>query len=262
MKVDLSGKVALVTVAGMNIGKAIAIHMAANGAAVVVNDLEGHGGPTVEEIRRSGGTAAFVAADVSRREQVDALVAETERQFGRIDILVNNAGINTPGEQRRNIYEYDDREWRRVMSVDLDGLYYCCRAATPGMVARKSGNVINISSVMGVVPIRLQDAYAAAKAAVINFTRSIALELAPHGIRVNAIAPGSILTDGTRALFYNPEKQQMAESLLSHIPLARPGTPDEIASAALFLASPDSSYMTGAVMVVDGGWTAGFAREW
>ena len=115
---------------------------------------------------------------------------------------------------------------------------------------------------MGVVPIRLQDAYAAAKAAVIHFTRSISLELAPYAIRANAIAPGSILTDGTRALFYNPEKQQMAESLLSHIPLARPGTPEEIANAALFLASPDSSYMTGAVMVVDGGWTAGFAREW
>jgi NAD(P)-dependent dehydrogenase (short-subunit alcohol dehydrogenase family) len=130
------------------------------------------------------------------------------------------------------------------------------------MVQRRSGVIINISSVMGLVPIRLQSAYAAAKAAVINFTRSIALELAPFGIRANAIAPGSVLTDATRALFYNPEKQQMAESLLSHIPLGRPGTPEDIANAALFLASPDSAYMTGTVVVVDGGWTAGFAREW
>ena len=262
MKVDLSGKVALVTGAGNGIGKAIATALAANGAAVMVNDLQGRGGSTVEEIRAAGGTAAFAAADVSNRDQVHELVARTEREFGRVDILVNNAGINTAGERRRNIHEYDDGEWRRVMSVDLDGVYHCCRAASPGMVLRRGGNIINIASVMGVVPIRLQDAYAAAKAAVIHFTRSIALELAPYGIRANAIAPGSILTDGTRALFYNPEKQQMAESLLSHIPLARPGTPEEIASAAVFLASPDSSYMTGTVMVVDGGWTAGFAREW
>ena len=262
MKVDLNGRVALVTGAGAGIGRSIAVHMAANGAVVVVNDLEGHEGSTVEEIRTSGGTAAFVAADVSRREEVDALVAATERRFGRIDILVNNAGVNTPGNQRRNIHEYDDHEWRRVLAVDLDGLYFCCRVASAGMVQRRSGVIINISSVMGLVPIRLQSAYAAAKAAVINFTRSIALELAPFGIRANAIAPGSVLTDATRALFYNPEKQQMAESLLSHIPLGRPGTPEDIANAALFLASPDSAYMTGTVVVVDGGWTAGFAREW
>ena len=262
MKVDLQDKVALITGAGGGIGKAIALAMAENGARILVNDLPGHEGTTVAEIRALGGQAEFEATDVSRREDVDALMAAAERRLGPIDILVNNAGVNTPGELRRNINEYDDREWRRILSVDLDGLYYCCRAATPGMVSRRSGNIINIASVMGVVPIRLQLAYAAAKAAVINFTRSIALELAPHGIRANVIAPGSILTDATRALFYNPEKQQMAESLLSHIPLGRPGTTGEIANAVLFLASPDSAYMTGSVMVVDGGWTAGFARDW
>ncbi len=262
MRVDLKNKVAVVTGAGAGIGKAIAGALAANGAAVVVNDLEGNGGSTAEDICRSGGSAVFVAGDVSRRADVDALAAAAEQRFGCIDILVNNAGVNTPGHLRRNIHEYDDDEWRRVLSVDLDGLYHCCRAISPGMVKRGSGNIINIASVMGVVPIRLQLAYASAKAAVINFTRSIALELAPYGIRANVIAPGSILTDATRALFYNSEKQQMAESLLSHIPLGRPGTPQEIANAALFLASEDSAYSTGSVMVVDGGWTAGFAREW
>jgi NAD(P)-dependent dehydrogenase (short-subunit alcohol dehydrogenase family) len=262
MRVNLQGQVALVTGAGDGIGRAIALAYAANGASVVVNDLEGRGGSTVEEARQLGAEAEFVAADVSRRDEVERLAALAEERFGRIDILVNNAGVNTPGEQRRPIHEYDESEWRRILAVDLDGVFHGCRVISPGMAARKAGNIINIASVMGVVPIRLQLAYAAAKAAVIHFTRSIALELAPFGIRVNAIAPGSILTQGTKALFYNPERQALAESLLSHIPLGRPGTTEEIALPALFLASDASSYMTGAVMVVDGGWTAGFARDW
>jgi 3-oxoacyl-[acyl-carrier protein] reductase len=262
MKVDLAGKVALVTGAGAGIGRAIALAMAANGASVLVNDLEGRGDQTAAEVSQLGCPSRFIAADVSKRGEVDRMIAAAEREFGGIDILVNNAGVNTPGERRRPIHEYDGAEWRRVLGVDLDGLFHCCRATTPGMVARKSGTVINISSVLGVIPIRLQSAFAAAKAAVINFSRSIALELAPFGIRVNAIAPGSVLTQETSALFYNPEKRRLAEDLLSHIPLGRPGTPEEIASAALFLASPDSAYITGTVLIVDGGWTAGFAREW
>ena len=262
MQVNLEGKVALVTGAGDGIGRAIALAFAANGACVIVNDLEGRSGSTAEDAAKFGTRAAFIAADVSKRDDVERLADAAEQQFGRIDILVNNAGVNTPGDQRRPIHECDEREWRRILSVDLDGTFHCCRVMSPGMVARRSGAIINISSIMGVVPIRRQSAFAAAKAAVINFTRSIALELAPFGIRVNAIAPGSILTRGTQALFYNPEKKALAESLLSHIPLSRPGTPEEIAQPALFLASDASSYITGAVIVVDGGWTAGFARDW
>ena len=149
-----------------------------------------------------------------------------------------------------------------MIDVDLTGLFYCCRAATPGMVKRKQGVIVNIASTMGIVPIRKQLPYAAAKAGAINFTRSIALELGPYGIRANAIAPGSTLTRGTRELFYNPEKQDLAKSLLSHVALGRAGEPEEIANAALFLASPAASYITGTVLVVDGGWTAGFARDW
>lgn len=262
MRVDLDGKVALVTGAAEGIGRAIALALAANGASVIINDLAGRGDQAVEEVRRLGRRSLFLAADVSRRDEVEAMVSAAERDFGAIDILVNNAGVNTPGPLRRNIHEYDEAEWRRILAVDLDGLFYCCRAVSPRMVARQTGVVINISSVIGLVPFRLQSAFAAAKAAVIHFSRSIALELAPFGIRVNAIAPGSVLTRATHALFYNPEKKDLAESLLSHVPLGRPGNPEEVANAALFLASPDSSYITGTVLTVDGGWTAGFAREW
>ncbi len=262
MKVDLNGKVALVTGARKGIGKAIALALACNGAAVVVNDVDPGGESTAEEIRSGGSRSVFLPGDVARREDVDRVVAAAEQQFGGIDILVNNAGVNTAGHDRRTIDQFKEEEWRRVLNIDLDGVFRCCRAATPGMVARRSGTIINIASVMGIAPARLQCAYTAAKAAVINFTRSIALELAPHGIRANAVAPGSTLTDGTRALFYNPENQAQAESLLSFIPLGRPAAVEDIANAALFLAAPESSYITGAVLPVDGGWTAGFTRNW
>jgi 3-oxoacyl-[acyl-carrier protein] reductase len=149
-----------------------------------------------------------------------------------------------------------------LINVDLNSIFYCCRAVSPRMVERRSGCIINIASIVGLVPIRRQIAYAAAKAGVVNVSRAAALELGPYGIRVNAIAPGSTLTAGTEAIFYNPEKKALADSLISHIPLSRPGTPDDIANAALFLAAPESAYITGTVIVVDGGWTAGFARDW
>jgi 3-oxoacyl-[acyl-carrier protein] reductase len=262
MKVDLNGKVALVTGAGGAIGKAIACALASNGASVIVNDLKDKGEQTTQEISGLYERCMYLAADITRRPEVDRMIAIVEKEFGGLDILVNNAGVNTPGNQRAPIHEFDEEEWHRVIEVDLDGVFYCCRAATPGMVKRRTGIIINISSAFGLVPVRLQSPYAAAKAGVINFSRSIALELGPFGIRVNAIAPGSILTEGTATMFYNPESQKLAESLLSHIPMGRPGTPEEIANAALFLSSTASAYITGTVLTVDGGWTAGFAREW
>jgi 3-oxoacyl-[acyl-carrier protein] reductase len=251
-----------VTGAGAGIGKAIASTLAANGALVIVNDLKDHGEQTTQEISQSTSRAIFIAADVTQSDEVDRMIASAEREFGKIDILVNNAGINTPLERRHLIHEFDVVEWHRVIDVDLHGLFHCCRATTPGMVQRKSGTIINISSVLGMVPIRLQSPYAAAKAAVINFSRSIALELAPFGIRVNVIAPGSILTEGTAAAFYNPEAQKLSDTMLNIIPMGRPGKPEEVADAALFLVSSASAYITGTVLTVDGGWTAGFAREW
>jgi 3-oxoacyl-[acyl-carrier protein] reductase len=262
MRVNLSDYAALVTGAGAGIGKAIARTLAANGATVVVNDVADSGEVTAQEIRAVGGKASFIRCDVSDRMAVERMIAEVHGEFGKIDVLVNNAGCGAKPEHRLPIQEFDHEEWQRLINVDLNSIFYCCRAVSPRMVERRSGCIINIASIVGLVPIRRQIAYAAAKAGVVNVSRAAALELGPYGIRVNAIAPGSTLTAGTEAIFYNPEKKALADSLISHIPLGRPGTPDDIANAALFLAAPESGYITGTVIVVDGGWTAGFARDW
>ena len=259
MQVDLAGKVAWVTGGGAGIGKAIALALARNGATVVVSDIN-ETGRRRRMKSAGGGKATFFTGDVSRLQDVERIVAASEQAFGRIDILVNNAGIGVAANHRRPIQEFDADEWRRVVDVDLNGLFYCTRAVSPGMVKRRAGIIVNIASVMGMIPIRMQIPYAAAKAAVVNFSRSTALELAPHGIRVNAIAPGSTLTAGTRAIFYS--NKPVADSLLSHIPLGRPAETEDIAHAAVFLAAPESSYITGTVLTVDGGWTAGFAQNW
>jgi NAD(P)-dependent dehydrogenase (short-subunit alcohol dehydrogenase family) len=184
------------------------------------------------------------------------------RDFGRLDILVNNAGVNTL-KYRVPIDEFPRHEWDRLLSVDLTGLYQVSHAAAKIMRRQQSGRIVNIASVAGLVPLRLQCAFVAAKAGVINLTKSMALELGPAGILVNAIAPGSILTDGTRQLFYGEDGKfrDAVEKMIAHVPLGRPGSVDEIAVAALFLAAPDNSYLTGHVLTVDGGWTAGYARE-
>jgi 3-oxoacyl-[acyl-carrier protein] reductase len=261
MRVDLDGRVALITGAGQGIGQAIAYAFVENGATVAVNDFSPTGEQTVEEIRRRGGKAEFFRGDVGDVQSVTDMVAAVEKAMGPIDILVNNAGINL-GKERHPAHEFLDSDWHRIIRVDLDGVFYCSRAIAAGMVKRRKGVIINIGSVMGIIPIRLQCAYAAAKAGVQNFTRSQALEVGQYGVRVNAIAPGSTLTEVTRELFYNPASQQVAQSLLSHIPLGRPGEVEDIAQAALYLASDDAKYVTGHVLVADGGWTAGFAREW
>ncbi len=262
MQVDLRDKTALVTGAGEGIGKAIALALASNGANVAVNDYADTGEQTAAEIRAMGRESVFLHGDTSKREDAQRVVADATARFGVIDILVNNAGVGTSPQHRKPVHEFADSEWDRVLSIDLNGVFYFTRAVGVGMVQRKSGSIINIASVLGLVPMRLQIPYAAAKAAVINFSRAAALELGAYGVRVNAIAPGSTLTRATRELFYNPETKAVADSLLSHIPLGRAGTPEEIAHAALFLAAPESSYITGTVITVDGGWTAGFARDW
>jgi 3-oxoacyl-[acyl-carrier protein] reductase len=261
MKVDLQGRIALVTGAAAGIGKAIALALAENGAIVAVNDIDVKGNDTCREIEKGQGRAQFFVTDVGDVGSVNAMVRAVEHDLGDIDILVNNAGVNI-GKERCPVHEFLDSEWHRIVRVDLDGVFYCSRAVSAGMVKRHRGTIVNIGSVMGLVPIRLQCAYAAAKAGMLNFTRSHSLEVGPYGVRVNGIAPGSILTEATKSLFYNDEARRLAESLLSHVPLGRPGDTRDIANAALYLASDDSSYVTGHVLTVDGGWTAGFAREW
>jgi NAD(P)-dependent dehydrogenase (short-subunit alcohol dehydrogenase family) len=184
------------------------------------------------------------------------------RELGGLDILVNNAGTNTL-QHRVNLDEFPRAEWDRLLAVDLTGLYVVSQAGARVMRQRGGGRIINIASVLGLVPARLQCAFVAAKAGVVNLTRAMALELAPYGILTNAIAPGSILTDGTRRLFYGEDGKfrHAVQQMLAHIPLGRPGSPAEVAHAALFLAAPESSYVNGHVLTVDGGWTAGYLRE-
>ncbi|HLI34034.1 MAG TPA: 3-oxoacyl-ACP reductase FabG [Terriglobia bacterium] len=261
MNVNLSERVALVTGGARGIGKAIAEALAQNGAVVAVNDINPGGEAAADGIRRKGGRAAFYQADIGDARAVNEMVAIVEKDLGPIAILVNNAGINVVKE-RRPVHDFLDADWRAILRVDLDGVFYCSRAVSSNMVRRRKGVIINIGSILGIVPMRLQSAFDAAKAGMLNFTRGHALEAAPHGIRVNAIAPGSILTDVTQELFYNPASQRLAESLLAHIPLGKPGEPEDIANAVLFLVSDEARYITGHVLVVDGGWTVGFARDW
>jgi NAD(P)-dependent dehydrogenase (short-subunit alcohol dehydrogenase family) len=200
--------------------------------------------------------------DVTNPQQIETVIAQVVAQCERVDILVNNAGVNTFAH-RVPIDEFPRDEWNRLLSVDLTGLYDVSRVAARVMRRQGSGRIINIASVVGLVPLRLQCAFVAAKAGVINLTKAMALELGPHGILVNGIAPGSTLTEGTRRLFYAEEGtfRESVQRMLDHVPLGRPGTTDEIAVAALFLADPENSYMNGHVLTVDGGWTAGYARD-
>jgi 3-oxoacyl-[acyl-carrier protein] reductase len=257
MKADLSGKVSLVTGAARGIGLAIADRLAANGSRVVYADRD----DASESAAKFPGSIA-ISMDVTNRAQIDAGIERIVKDFGHLDILVNNAGINT-AKHRVNIDEFPREEWDKIIAVDLTGLYEVSQAAARVMRKQKSGRIINISSVLGLVPARLQCAFIAAKGGVVNLTKAMALELAPHGILVNGVAPGSTLTEGTKKLFYGADGQFSAsvQQMLAHIPLGRPGTTDEIAVAVLFLADPENSYTNGHIIAVDGGWTAGYLRE-
>lgn len=259
MKVDLDGKVALVTGGAQGIGRAIAQQLADNGARVCIVDIDG---AAAEQAAREIGGRAW-QGDVVDVDGMCSVVDEICAEYGGLHILVNNAGINTGGG-RVPIHEFDVAQWDRIVEVDLKGVFAVSRAAVPAMLKSGGGRVVNISSIAGLVPLRLQSAFVAAKAGVVNLTRSMALELGPQGVLVNAVAPGSTLTRGTEQLFYGPDGSysEKAQSLLSHIPLGRPGRVEEIAAAVLFLVAPESSYINGTVLTVDGGWTAGYARDW
>ena len=240
------------TGATRGIGRAIADCLAANGATVYGADLG------LAEAPHS------LVMDVTNPAQIAAALAQIEQEQGQLDILVNNAGVNTLAH-RVNIDAFPQAEWDRILAVDLTGVYQVSRAAIPLLrrAPEDGRRIVNIASVAGLVPLRLQCAFTAAKAGVINLTKAMALELGPESILVNAIAPGSILTQGTEQLFYGEDGlfKDSVQRLLDHIPLGRPGKPEEIAHAALFLVAPESSYINGHCLTVDGGWTAGYHRE-
>jgi NAD(P)-dependent dehydrogenase (short-subunit alcohol dehydrogenase family) len=260
---DMTGETALVTGGAHGIGEAIARAYLEYGATVVIADRDiAQAEAVAERFRQEGLPCHAEALDVTDPQASRDVAARVARTVAPVSVLVNNAGVNTA--QRVPIHEVVDEEWRRLIQVDLDGLFYVSRAFIPGMIALGRGRIVNISSVLGIVPARLQSAFVAAKAGAQNLTRSMAMELAPHGILVNAIAPGPTASASWASMFAtaDEETQRRHASLMSHIPLARPAAPDEIAGAAVFLASPASSYVTGIVLPVDGGWLSGYLRDW
>ena len=256
MRVDMAGRVVFITGAAGGIGSAMAAAFAANNAAIAVVDIAADAARAVAATLPD---ALGIEMDVRDTPSIEAAVAATLKRWGRIDVLINNAGVNTL-HHRVHIDEFPPEEWHRIVSVDLDGLFLTSRIVLKPMLARGEGRVINIASVAGLVPLRLQSPFVAAKAAVVNLTKSMALELGPRGILTNCIAPGSTLTDGTRQLFYGADGKFSAKvaDLLRHVPLGRPAEVAEIAAAALYLADPECSYVNGHVLAVDGGWTAGY----
>jgi NAD(P)-dependent dehydrogenase (short-subunit alcohol dehydrogenase family) len=251
----LEGKVALITGAGSGIGRAAAGLFATEGAAVVVADVAHEAAAqTVAGIEAAGGRAAAVAVDVSDEAQAQAAVSAAVREFGALDVLFNNAGI-FPADDG-GVLDTPPGTWDRVMAVNLRGVWLCSRAAVPAMIEAGGGSIVNVASFVALVgAATAQVAYTASKGGVLSFTRELAVEYARRGIRANALCPGPIETPLLAELLSDPERRNRR---LVHIPMGRLGRPEEVARAALFLASDESSFMTGSALVVDGGITAAY----
>ena len=239
-------KTALVTGASRGIGAAIAKKLAARGFMVIIN--YGHSSAAAEDVKnqieQAGGQAVLMQGDVSSGDDVDRMFKDIKKTWGRLDVLVNNAGIN----RDTLLVRMKEDQWDAVLSTDLKSVFFTTKAAASLMMRQRSGSIINIASVVGITGNAGQANYAAAKAGVIGFTKSVAKELAARGIRVNAIAPGFIETDMTDAI---PEK--IREGMLETIPLRRGGKAEDVANAVAFLASDDAGYIIGQVLKVDGG---------
>ncbi|MGZ8288536.1 MAG: SDR family NAD(P)-dependent oxidoreductase [Telluria sp.] len=240
----LANKVAIVTGATQGIGLACAQRLVQEGARVMLVDVKPEGVHAAEAI---GAAARFFAADVSQKADVDAMIAATLKEFGQVDILVNNAGVTHAAD----FLDLAEEDFDRVLRINLKSMFLCGQAAAREMVKRQSGCIINMSSVNSELAIPNQVPYVVSKGGVNQLTKVMALNLAPHGIRVNGIGPGTILTElAKKAVMASPEARH---TILSRTPMGRCGEPEEVASIAAFLASDDASYMTGQTMYVDGG---------
>jgi NAD(P)-dependent dehydrogenase (short-subunit alcohol dehydrogenase family) len=234
----LEGKAALVTGAGSGIGRAIAREFAREGAKLLLAELDEASGRAIAgEI---GERARFQRCDTGKEDEVRAAVQAAVEAFGRLDVMVNNAGVS-------------QRDWDTTIAINLSGVYYGCLHAAEVMARQGGGSIINMSSILGLVGIGPEDAYVAAKHGVVGLTKNFALRYAPQGVRVNCINPGWVQTPMIKVLY---ETEALKQQIESQVPLGRFGQPEEVAKLALFLASDESSYITGAAHVIDGGWTA------
>jgi 3-oxoacyl-[acyl-carrier protein] reductase len=245
MKIDLSDRIALVTGSGRGIGRAIATTLAAAGATVIINDISHE---TTEEavkaIHAEGGQASSILADISSAPDVERLIKEALDTYGRLDILVNNAGIT----RDTLLMRMKDEDFDKVININLRGVYLCTKAVLRPMMKQRSGRIINISSVVGLMGNPGQVNYAASKAGVLGITKSTAREVASRNITVNAVAPGYIETELTHIL-----SEEARNAILNTVPLQRPGQPQDVAWMVCFLASDEAAYITGQTFAVDGG---------
>ena len=245
---ELAGKVAVVTGGAGGIGRATAKLLAANGAAVVAADLKDEmGRETIDQITQAGGTATYRHVDVTVESDVEALMAHAVEAFGRLDIAVNNAGITGAYGP---VAQLSLADWRRVMAVNVDGVFLCIRAEVPRLLESGGGAIVNTASAAGLMGFAQLPAYVAAKHAVIGLTKSVALEHARHGIRVNAVCPGSVRTPMLEAF---AGSAAAVESMGAVSPIGRVAAPEEIAQAILWLCSARASYVTGVAIPIDGG---------
>ena len=244
--VNLKDKIAIVTGAGHGIGKGIALGLAQSGADVVVTDLSNEIYNVAKEIESIGSEAFPVKCDVTDLKEAQIIEEEIVDKYERIDILVNNAGIYP----QKPFLEMTTEDWNKVLSINLNGVFHCTKAVVPKMVQQKYGKIINIASIAGTIVGYLNlTHYSASKAAIAGFTKSLALEMAPYGININAIAPGAIDVGSI------PVDSEMIKQIVKTIPIGRMGLPSDIANLAVFLASDKSNYITGQCIVCDGGYT-------
>jgi 2-deoxy-D-gluconate 3-dehydrogenase len=249
---DLAGKVAVVTGSGSGIGRSIAIGLAQSGADIVITELPGKADAadeTAKAVRKCGNEALTVELDVREIKSIERMAAKAREKFDRVDILVNNAGVII----RKKAIETSEEEWDQVMNVNLKGVFFTSQFVAMEMIKQRSGKIINISSINGVIGSDERASYTASKAGVINLTRTLAAEWAKFGINVNAVGPTYLLTPLTKTLF---ENENFKAKYLERQPLQRIGRPEDILGAVIYLASSASDLVTGHTIMVDGGWTA------